>query len=293
MTLGAVTRLLDLDAQARLVPDLARAPDDGSLELQYQPEIDLASGAVTGMEALLRWYHPQRGLMWPGQFLPVAESAGLGPLLGRWVLSQCIAEAAAWAALPPRKEIGQRLLWVNVSASQLTAPGFRDELAAALAAAQLPPGALGLEVNEETLHQLGDDAVPLLRRLRELGLALAIDDFGTWYSALGALGELPVDAVKLDARFVRGVGEDLNEDAVVEAVIRLAHARGLYVVAEWVEAWSEGARLCELGCDRAHGFLFAGPQRAERARWMLATGGGWQSVASVGGWDHVPRQLVP
>jgi EAL domain-containing protein (putative c-di-GMP-specific phosphodiesterase class I) len=121
--------------------------------------------------------------------------------------------------------------------------------------------------------------VRLLEQLRAIGVTLAVDDFGTWYSTLAALDELPVDAVKLDQRYVRGVGGDLDDDTIVASVISLAHARGLYVVAEGVESWAESARLIELDCDRAHGFLYASPQRAERARWLLQQGTGWRGTA--------------
>jgi diguanylate cyclase len=121
----------------------------------------------------------------------------------------------------------------------------------------------------------------MLEALRDIGVALAIDDFGTWYSSLGTLGELPIEAVKLDQSFVRGVGSDLENDSIVASVIQLAHAHGVRVVAEGVESWSEGARLCELGCDRALGYLFSGPQRAEQARLMLAHGTGWEGSGRV------------
>jgi EAL domain-containing protein (putative c-di-GMP-specific phosphodiesterase class I) len=120
-----------------------------------------------------------------------------------------------------------------------------------------------------------------------------VDDFGTWYSTLGALDELPVDAVKLDQRYVRGVGGDLDDDTIVASVISLAHARGLYVVAEGVESWAESARLIELGCDRAHGFLFASPQRADRARWLLQQGTGWRGGILEPGDQASPAIPVP
>ena len=132
----------------------------------------------------------------------------------------------------------------------------------------------------EPAGSLGSDLAAMagvLAGLKESGVMVALDDFGTWYSALSHLDELPLDAVKLDQRFVRGVGLDLEDDAIVASVIRLAHAHGLQVVAEGVESWSEGARLCELECDRAHGYLFAGPQLPERARWLLSRGVGWRA----------------
>lgn len=264
---------LDLE----LVPALAHALDDDALVLHFQPEVDLATGAIVGMEALLRWKHPHRGLLWPAEFLAVADAAGFLPRFGAWVLERCAAELAAWRTLPPSPLGEPRQLWVNVSASQLYAPDFVERVAGIVRSTGLPRGTLGIEVTEEAMHQGNRAAAEVLADLREAGVALAVDDFGTWYSTLATLGDLPVDAVKLDRSFVRGVGTDIEGDDIVDSVIRLAHAHGLYVVAEGVESWAEGARLCELGCDRALGFLFSGPQDPQEARWMLARGTGWKS----------------
>lgn len=268
---------LDLD----LVPALEHALDDEALVLHFQPEVDLASGAVVGMEALLRWQHPHRGLLWPGDFLAVADGAGLLPHLGWWVLERCASELESWRPLPPTVDGARRQLWVNVAGSQLLQPGFVDRVHRLVHDCALPPGALGLEVTEEALALGSRSAPALLDALRDAGVALAIDDFGTWYSSLGTLGELPIEAVKLDQSFVRGVGSDLEGDGIVSSVIELAHAHGVRVVAEGVESWSEGARLCELGCDRALGYLFSGPQRAEQARLMLAHGTGWEGAGRI------------
>jgi len=276
---------LDLD----LVPSLREALDHESLVLHFQPEVDLASGAVVGMEALLRWQHPQRGLLWPADFLAVADGAGLLPSLGWWVLERCAAELESWRPLPPTADGAPRQMWVNVSGSQLLEPDFADRVARLVTDCALAPGTLGLEVTEEGLAIGSRHATALLERLREIGVALALDDFGTWYSSLGTLGELPIQAVKLDRSFVRGVGSDLENDTIVSSVIELAHAHGVRVVAEGVESWAEGARLCELGCDRALGYLFSGPQRAEQARLMLAHGTGWSGAGRL----PTPRTAVP
>lgn len=265
-----------------LVSDLALALEHDELVLHFQPELDLASGAVVAMEALLRWRHPGRGLLWPRELFPVAAAAGLEGPLGAWVLRHCVTEAAAWMQLPNYDPAQPRQLWANVSAGQLLEPGFVAEVAAAVSAAGLPPKTLGLELTEQAIERAGTGALDLLRDLCEAGVALAVDDFGTWYSSLSTLGELPIDAVKLDRSFVRGVGSDLEDDTIVASVVKLAHAHGLYVVAEGVESWAEGARLCELGCDRAHGYLFSGPQEPARARMMLVRGLGWTAPRPVG-----------
>ena len=276
---------LDLD----LVPSLREALDHESLVLHFQPEVDLASGAVVGMEALLRWQHPQRGLLWPADFLAVADGAGLLPALGWWVLQRCAAELESWRPLPPTADGSPRQMWVNVSGSQLLEPDFADRVQRLVHECALAPNTLGLEVTEEGLAIGSRHATALMERLREMGIALALDDFGTWYSSLGTLGELPIQAVKLDRSFVRGVGSDLENDTIVSSVIELAHAHGVRVVAEGVESWAEGARLCELGCDRALGYLFSGPQRAEQARLMLAHGTGWSGAGRL----PSPRSAVP
>ncbi len=253
---------------------LHRCATDGSLELLYQPEIDLKTGAIVAMEGLLRWHHGRNGVMAPLEFLDLAERSGEMRPIGAWVLEEGAAEAARW------QHAGQvRTLLLNVSASELVDPGFVDAVRAVVERHALPAGALGIEVTEGAITMLGSRALPLLGALREAGITLVVDDFGTWYSTLGALHDLPIDAVKLDQRYVRGVGSDLDDDTIVASVIGLAHARGLYVVAEGVESWAEGARLTELGCDRAHGFLFAGPQRADKARWMLSQGQSWRGGA--------------
>ena len=260
-----------------LVAAMRDALLSGQFVIHYQPEVDLASGEVVAMEALLRWQHPDRGLLWPAEFLPAAESSGFIVELGRWVVGECVREAALWQRLPSSRRAGGKQLWVNVSAAELGAPGFPELVGEQLAAVRLPAGVLGFEVRETGL---GADLAAMgevLTRLKAVGVMVALDDFGTWYSALSHLDELPLDAVKLDQRFVRGVGLDLEDDAIVASVIRLAHAHGLQVVAEGVESWSEGARLCELECDRAHGYLFAGPQLPERARWLLSRGVGWRA----------------
>lgn len=258
-----------------LVPLLTRAVEDDTLVVHYQPEVDLAGGGVVGMEALLRWRHPRRGVLWPADFLAVADSAGLLPGFGWEVLRRGAKELASWHSLPPVVDDTPRQLWVNIAASQLLEVDFVERVAEVIEEFDLAPETLGFEVTEQTVATGSLHAPSLLQELRDIGVALAIDDFGTWYSALGTLGELPITAVKLDQSFVRGVGSDLENDTIVSSVIALAHAHGVRVVAEGVESWSEGARLCELGCDRAMGFLFSGPQIAEHARLMLAHGAGW------------------
>ena len=276
-SLHAVTPELTLDQ----LPALHRCADDGSLELLYQPEIDLTTGAIVAMEGLLRWHHETLGLLAPPAFLELADTSGEIRPIGEWVLRAGAAEAARWSSLsgPDRR------LWLNVSATELAAPGFVELVASVVEQAGLKPGALGLEIAEEHVIALGATAAPLLSELRAAGVALAIDDFSSFFSTLGAIQALPIDAVKLAPRYVRGVGElvgpDGTGDPLVAAVIEQAHAHGIYVVAEGVETWGEAARLTELGCDRAHGWLFASAQRGDKARWLLEHGRGWQGQNTV------------
>ena len=263
-------------ASVQDLPALHRSVDDGTLELLYQPEIELDSGALVAMEGLLRWHHGDLGVLAPPAFLDLAERSGeIGPI-GMWALRSGAAEARRWQDMPGP----QRRLWLNVSHGQVCAPDLPDAVAGVLDLFELAPGALGLEVSEQTILQLGAEALPRLTALREAGVALAVDDFSTWYATLGVIADLPVDVVKLGQRYVRGVGEDVvgdsNLEAVVGTLVEQAHDAGMLVVAEGVESWAEAARLTELGCDRAHGWLFASPQRADRARWLLSRGAGWR-----------------
>jgi EAL domain-containing protein (putative c-di-GMP-specific phosphodiesterase class I) len=251
---------------------LHRAASDGSLELLYQPEIDLDSGAIVAMEGLLRWHHGSLGVLGPADFLDLAIRTGEISPIGEWVLRTGAAELAGWGDLRgPRRQ-----LWLNVSAEQVRADGFAALVASVVTEHQLPAGSLGLEITEKAVLELGADAEPLLVALKAAGVALAIDDFSSFYATLGAIEALPVNAVKLGQGYVRGVGEEDHDDTLVASVIDRAHARGIYVVAEGVEQWSEHARLIELGCDRAHGWLFASAQRADKARWLLNHGSGWR-----------------
>lgn len=280
---GADSEGMTTTLSSRDLTSLHRCAEDGSLELLYQPEVDLSSGAIVAMEGLLRWHHRDLGLLSPTDFLELAEDSGeMGPI-GHWVLQEGAAEAVRWSQLPGP----QRRLWLNVSASQVSSRGFVAYVADVVAGSGLAPGALGLELSEATVRALGPAAAPLLSDLREAGVALAVDDFTSWFATLGAIALLPVDAVKLGHRYVRGVGDGVNADgagdAMVATVIAEAHEHGMLVVAEGVETWGEAARLTELGCDRAHGWLFASAQRGDKARWLLQHGRGWQGSGLIPG----------
>jgi EAL domain-containing protein (putative c-di-GMP-specific phosphodiesterase class I) len=265
---------------------LHHATTDGSLELMYQPEIDLASGGIVAMEGLLRWHHGDLGVLSPDAFLDLAIRTGDIDSIGEWVLRTGAAEAASWRSLRGP----ERQLRLNVSTEQVQHEGFAALVASIVREHGLGAGTLGLEITERTILDLKADASPLLTSLRAADVALVIDDFSSYYAALGAVEALPVDGVKLGHRYVRGVGDDGHDDSLIARVIDRAHERGLYVVAEGVETWSEHARLIELGCDRAHGWLFASAQRADKARWLLQQGTGWQGSTSL---QHAVPVPVP
>jgi diguanylate cyclase (GGDEF)-like protein len=248
---------------------LHRAIERDELRVYYQPVIDLVSGAVAGVEALVRWQHPQLGLVPPASFIPLAEDTGLIVPIGAWVLDTATDQLARW-----RQQSWGRALTVsvNISARQLRQPELIPALMASLLASGLDPGALCLELTETTFMEDAGSHRETLTGIRELGLGLAIDDFGTGYSSLTYLKRFPVSVLKIDQAFVRGLGEDAADTAIVKSVIDLAHALGLVVVAEGVETVDQLAHLRELGCDLGQGYLFARPQPAEDIEALLEAG---------------------
>ncbi|HEU0194188.1 MAG TPA: EAL domain-containing protein [Gaiellales bacterium] len=236
----------------------------GEFALHYQPEIDLATGAVVGVEALLRWTSPTRGPVSPARFVPVAESNGLIIPLGEFVLREACRQTAEWrraGVLPDRF-----VTWVNLSGKQLSGSGVGALVRDALDAAGLPPELLGLEVTETAIVQpgvAGEQARAELERLHETGVRIAIDDFGTGFSSLGQLRHFPVDVIKVDRSFVQGVEHDAKDAAITANVVTLAHALGLLAIAEGIESDGQLRSMRNLGCDLAQGYLFARPVPAE------------------------------
>ena len=246
--------------------DLARAPQQDELRLVYQPQLDLSSGRVVGVEALLRWHSPSRGLVSPVEFIPLAERSGLILPLGAWVIDRACRQARDW------RDRGLVLpVSVNVSAVQLRQPQFADELGGSLARHALDPAALCVELTESLLIDPDRDGVgSLLRRLSQMGVSIAIDDFGTGYSSLTNLKRLPVDAIKIDRSFIRDVGRDLDSEAIIKATVGLARSLGKGVVAEGVETLRQHDFLRAAGCERAQGYRYGRPDTAERIVEMLS-----------------------
>jgi diguanylate cyclase (GGDEF)-like protein/PAS domain S-box-containing protein len=255
MTERAVRRL-------GLEADLRRAIERDELRVYYQPEVDLESGRVVGMEALVRWEHPERGLISPAEFIPLAEDTGLIVPLGRWVLAAACRQAAGWQAAAE----GGFLVSVNLSVRQLASRSLVDEVRQVLEETGLPAGSVCLEITESVMLQEDETTTERLHALKALGVRLALDDFGTGYSALSRLRKMPVDTVKIDRSFVQELDHDAGTVAIVRAVTTLAHTLGMDVTAEGVETAEQLARVRALRCDRAQGYYFGRPMPAEEAR---------------------------
>ncbi|WP_158307851.1 putative bifunctional diguanylate cyclase/phosphodiesterase [Ramlibacter tataouinensis] len=248
----------------RLEPKLRQALAEGEFVNHYQPKIDLATGRIVGVEALVRWEHPQRGLVPPSEFVPALESTGLIAEVGAHTLRRALADWNRWR----EQGLAAPRIALNVAAAQLRSERFVEELAEAVGAAGAA-GALSIEVTESALIVDMRRAAEVLRRVRELGIPVAIDDFGTGYSSLAYLVSLPIDEVKIDRCFVQKSNSDPAYRDVVETCISLAHNLGLKVVAEGVEAESQASLLRELGCDQAQGFLYSAPLSTEQLARML------------------------
>jgi len=248
----------------RMVEELRAALNSDQLILHYQPKIDLATGDVHSVEALVRWEHPTRGLLYPDAFLALAEESGLMRTLTQVVLDVALDQAAAWLRR------GQRLtVAVNLSASSLVDATLPDQVVALLDARDLPPEVLQLEITEEFLMADRDRARNILTLLRKVGIQISVDDFGTGYSSLSYLRDLPVDELKLDRSFVFPMAGDARAAALVASTIGLAHSLGLRMVAEGVEDDVAYAELVRLGCDQAQGYHMSRPVPApELDRWL-------------------------
>jgi diguanylate cyclase (GGDEF)-like protein/PAS domain S-box-containing protein len=243
--------------------DLRRAVEQGEFVVHYQPMVDLRTGEWWGMEALVRWDHPERGLLEPSEFVPVAEESGLVIPMGEQILREACSRAKEWQGGNPR--IPSPVMSVNLSASQLSRLDLAETVERVLGETGLEGSRLMLDVTETVYVQVLAANTAILDRLRSLGVRFSIDDFGTGYSSLSYLKRLPADAIKIDQSFVKGLGEDLEDTAVVRMIIELAHTLGLEVIAEGVETEEQATLLNEMGCDFAQGYHFSKPLPAEAA----------------------------
>ncbi|HYU60885.1 MAG TPA: EAL domain-containing protein [Solirubrobacterales bacterium] len=245
-----------LAERLRIENELRSGIDHGELVLHYQPIISLSSGEVAGAEALVRWEHPERGLLLPGEFIDVAEESGLIRPMGRWVLEEACRQAAVWQnAAPDAPPLG---IAINVSARQLSDPGFPHLVRLTLESAGIEPVSLSLELTESLVMDQHRASLGALRALHELGVRLALDDFGTGYSSLAYLKRLPLNLLKLDRRFISRLGTE-TDDAIVRAVVALGQSHDLGIVAEGVETAEQLEIVTALGCQYAQGFYFSRP----------------------------------
>lgn len=255
-----------IDAEARrqreIERDLRAAIADGALTLHYQPQYRLRDHALVGFEALLRWHHPERGMIPPGDFIPLAERSGLIIPLGAWVLRAACAEAARWPA-PVR-------VAVNLSPAQFRHGGLVGTIADALATHGLPGHLLELEVTESLLQRDAEETERLLRAIRGLGVSIAMDDFGTGWSSLAHLWRFPFSKLKIDRAFIRDLGHDPRLSAIVATIVGLGRILGMTVVAEGVETDEQARLLAQEGCDQVQGWLYGRAMPAEEARALIA-----------------------
>ena len=255
----AATRVASMEA-LQASSQLRKGLERGEVVPYFQPIVDLAGGQVVGFEVLARWLHPERGLLMPSQFLPMAEESGLIVDLGARVLRDSLAQLAHWRAVGLR--FAECSISVNVASQQLIDGSFHQVVDDALAETGIDADSLWLEITETALMADTNAAGRALRDLRGLGLHLSVDDFGTGYSSLTYLKRFPVEAIKIDRSFVTGLGLEADDTSIVEAVVRLGHSLGLAVVAEGVETPLQLNRLRELGCDKGQGYLFGRPRPA-------------------------------
>ncbi|WP_448188708.1 bifunctional diguanylate cyclase/phosphodiesterase [Azospirillum sp. sgz301742] len=255
-----------LNERLNLEANIRRALDLGEFRLHYQPQIELGSGRVTGLEALIRWAHPELGMVPPARFIPVAEESGQITAISLWVLDEACRQAKLWQAegLPIQR------VAVNISALQFRTADLPGQVSAALSRHGLPPWCLEVEVTEGALIRNVDMAILILKSLKEMGVKISIDDFGTGYSSLSYLQRFPVDTLKIDRSFVNEVSNDQHDAAIVKAIIGLGSSLGLNIIAEGVETEQQLDFLRDAGCHSGQGYLFSPPIPAEDAsRFMI------------------------
>ncbi|HET9208079.1 MAG TPA: EAL domain-containing protein, partial [Burkholderiaceae bacterium] len=252
------------DDQIALLSDLRHAVDRGELRLHFQPKIDARRGHVSGFEALLRWQHPERGMVSPTVFIPIAERFGLIGQIGSWVIDEACRQMRVWSAQGLKLRVA-----INLSAQQLHQDDLADRIRHALERNGIGPSRLSCEITESVAMQDVDSTRRAFDALVRLGVQLSIDDFGTGHSSLGYLRSLPATQLKIDRSFVKDIDTLDDARAIVDAVIHLAHALGLRVVAEGVETEGQRDMLLALHCDEMQGYLYAKPMPADAVpRWL-------------------------
>jgi EAL domain-containing protein (putative c-di-GMP-specific phosphodiesterase class I) len=257
-------------SQLKIETDLRRALERQEFVVYYQPIVDLEAKVLGGFEALLRWKHPQQGLVPPGEFIPVAEETGLIKPIGLWVLQESCRQMREWQEKHPNAK--NMRIAVNISGHQLAQPDLVEQVRRTVASTGIDPRTLAVEITESALVRDMSMGAAVLQQLRELAIQLNIDDFGTGYSSLSYLQNLPVDTLKIDRSFIKSIKQDGGRSEIVQAIISLAHNLKMKVVAEGVETREQLDTLTALRCNGAQGFLFARPVPAEEAEKLIATG---------------------
>ncbi len=271
-----------LQARRTLEFDLRRAIGRQEFELHYQPLIDLASGEVSAIEALIRWRHPVRGLVPPNEFIPLAEETGLIVPIGAWVLGRACADAMGW---PARVRVA-----VNISPVQFKGTGLVETVMDVLADTGLPPHRLELEITETALLTDADAHLMILRRLQTMGLRIAMDDFGTGYSSLSYLRSFPFDKIKIDRSFIRDIETSPDCKAIVRAVTSLGGHLGIPITAEGVETPAQLEQLRAEGCQEVQGYLFSRPVPARDLKRFLEAK---RNFARAESWERLQDQTSP
>jgi diguanylate cyclase (GGDEF)-like protein/PAS domain S-box-containing protein len=277
-------------SRLRVENDLRRALERKELFLHYQPVVSVRDRSIVSVEALLRWEHPDRGLIPPADFIPVAEANGLIEPIGRWVLEHACRQAARWyRARPDAAPIG---ISVNLSGVQIASHGLADVVSNVLRATGLDPLCLTLEITESVMLADGEGLTQALQALKAVGVKLVLDDFGTGYSSLAYLTRLPLDALKIDRSFIVGLGANARDTAITEAIVAMAHALSLGVVAEGAETPVQIAELARIGCDFVQGFHYSRPVPAADITRMLEAGPPWLGQIP-GGTGQIPGGICP
>lgn len=254
------------EKRVQIESDLRSALRKSELFVEYQPQVRLKDGCVVGVEALVRWRHPERGIVPPGDFISVAEDCGLIVRIGQQVLQESCRQLAEWKRLLPERTLA---MTVNVSPRQLAEAGFFAELRQILADTGVDPTALCLEITESAMMSATDEVVALLNQIKTLGVYIAIDDFGTEHSSLSRLRDMPAEVLKIDRSFIDGLSSEPGDTAIVSSILSLAYAMGKHTIAEGVETREQAAVLLRMGCEVAQGYFFSRPVAAERIVPML------------------------
>lgn len=268
-------RAMHTDAleRLRLETDLRRAVEQGEFLLHYQPVVSLRTGRVTGLEALIRWQHPERGLVHPVDFIPIAEETGLIVPIGKWVLLEACERIKGWQEAYPRKE--PLTMGVNLSVKQFGQPDLIDQIITAIETTGVAPGSLQLEITESAIIDKGRAAISILSRIRELGPQVYLDDFGTGYSSLSYLHGLPIDAIKIDRAFVSSMDTDDKNLRLVRTILTLAEIVGVRAEAEGISTSEQLRELRALNCEQGQGYLFSAPITREAVEEVLAANPVW------------------